>query len=86
MANLQERLLLYANGNANMNYNTMDEHGVRSRTITERKRKLARLDPDYEIERDILDARQNKKAASDAGMDMLLDAIKKKTKPKKGKA
>ena len=66
-----------------MNYNTMDEHGVGSRTITERKRRLARLDPDFEIERDILEARNNKKAKQDAGMDMLLDAIKKKNK--KGK-
>ena len=57
-----------------------------SRTITERKRKLARLDPDFEIERDILEARNNPKARQDAGMDMLLDAVKKKTKPKKGKA
>jgi len=65
---------------------TYDEDGRQSRTITERKRRLAELGPDFEIERDILDARQNKKAASDAGMDMLLDAIKKKTKKKKGKA
>ena len=56
-----------------------------TRTISERK-KLAQLGPDYEIEREILEARQNKKAKQDAGMDMLLDAIKKKTKPKKGKA
>ena len=41
---------------------------------------------DFEIERDILDARENKKARQDPGMDMLLDAIKKKTKKKKGKA
>jgi len=85
MASLQERLLPYANGNANMAM-TYDEDGRQSRTITERKRRLAQLGPDFEIERDILDARQNKKAASDAGMDMLLDAIKKKTKKKKGKA
>ena len=54
-----------------------------TRTISERKR-LAQLGPDYEIERDILEARQNKKAREDAGMDMLLDEIKKKKK--KGKA
>ena len=54
-----------------------------TRTISERK-KLAQLGPDYEIERDILEARQNKKAKQDAGMDMLLDEIKKKNK--KGKA
>ena len=57
--------------------------GKRTRTISERK-KLAQLGPDYEIERDILEARQNKKAKQDAGMDMLLDEIKKKNK--KGKA
>ena len=64
---------------------TYHEDGSQSRTITERKRRLAQLGPDFEIEREILDARQNKKAASDAGMDMLLDAVKKKTKKKKGK-
>ena len=63
--------------------NTYDEKGRVTRTISERK-KLAQLGPDYEIERDILEARQNKKAKQDAGMDMLLDAIKKKNK--KGKA
>ena len=62
---------------------TYDERGKVTRTISERK-KLAQLGPDYEIERDILEARQNKKAKQDAGMDMLLDAIKKKKK--KGKA
>ena len=65
---------------------TYDEDGRQSRTITERKRRLAQLGPDFEIERDILEARNNKKARQDAGMDMLLDAIKKKTKKKKGKA
>ena len=63
---------------------TYDEDGRQSRTITERKRRLAQLGPDFEIERDILEARNNKKAKQDAGMDMLLDAIKKKKK--KGKA
>jgi hypothetical protein len=63
---------------------TYDEDGRQSRTITERKRRLAQLGPDFEIERDILEARSNKKAKQDAGMDMLLDAIKKKKK--KGKA
>ena len=62
---------------------TYDERGKVTRTISERK-KLAQLGPDYEIERDILEARQNKKAKQDAGMDMLLDEIKKKKK--KGKA
>ena len=85
MASLQERLLPYANGNANMAI-TYDEDGRQSRTITERKRRLAQLGPDFEIEREILEARENKKARQDAGMDMLLDAIKKKTKNKKGKA
>ena len=85
MASLHVRLLPYANGNANMAM-TYDEDGRQSRTITERKRRLAQLGPDFEIEREILEARENKKARQDAGMDMLLDAIKKKTKNKKGKA
>ena len=55
---------------------TYDENGRQTRTISERKR-LAKLPDDLEIERDILEARQNKKAQQDAGMDMLLDAIKK---------
>ena len=83
MASLQERLLPYANGNANMAI-TYDENGRQSRTIKERKRRLAQLGPDFDRERDILEARNNKKARQDAGMDMLLDAIKKKKK--KGKA
>ena len=61
---------------------TYDENCRRTRTISERKR-LAQLPDDLEIERDILEARQNKKARQDAGMDMLLDEIKKKNK--KGK-
>ena len=65
----------YVNGNVNMAY-TEDEKGKRTRTISERK-KLAMLGPDYEIERDILEARQNKKAQQDAARDMLLDAIKR---------
>ena len=48
MASLQERLLPYANGNANMAI-TYDEDGRQSRTITERKRRLAQLGPDFEI-------------------------------------
>ena len=55
---------------------TYDEKGRMTRNISERKR-LAQLGPDYEIERDILEARQNKKARQDAAEDMLLDAIKK---------
>ena len=73
----------YANGNANMAI-TYNEDGSQSRTITERKRKLA--SQDFEIERDILDARQNKKAREDAGKDMLLDEIFNKKNKKKGKA
>ena len=57
--------------------------GKITNSISERKR-LAQLPDDLEIERDILEARENKKARQDAGMDMLLDAIKKKKK--KGKA
>ena len=58
-----------------------------TRTISERKRKLAALPDDLEIERDILEARQNKKARQDAGQDMLLDAIRKSggKRNKKGK-
>ena len=65
---------------------TYDENGRRTRTISERK-KLAQLGPDYEIERDILEARQNKKAQQDAAQDMLLDAIRKSggKRNKKGK-
>ena len=64
---------------------TYDEKGRMTRTISERKR-LAQLGPDYEIERDILEARQNKKAREDAGKDMLLDEIFNRKKRRKGKA
>ena len=57
-----------------------------TRTITERKRKLAELPDDLEIERNILDARSNKRAREDAGKDMLLDEIFNKKNIKKGKA
>ena len=57
--------------------------GKVTNSISERKR-LAQLGTDYEMDREILDARMNKKAREDAGKDMLLDAIKKKNK--KGKA
>ena len=63
---------------------TYDEKGRQTRTITERKM-LAKLGPDYEIERDILEARQNKKARQDAGEDMLLDEIFNRKKKKRGK-
>ena len=65
---------------------TYDEKGRMTRNISERKR-LAELRPDYEIERDILDARQNKKAQQDAAEDALLDAIRKSggKRNKKGK-
>ena len=53
---------------------TYDEKGRQTHTISERKR-LAQLGPDFEIERDILEARQNKKAQQDAAEDMLLDTI-----------
>ena len=56
-----------------------------TRTISERK-KLAQLGPDYEMDREILDARMNKKAREDAGKDMLLDEILNRNKNKKGKA
>ena len=64
---------------------TYDEKGRMTRNISERKR-LAQLGPDYEIERDILEARQNKKAREDAGRDMLMDEIFNRKKKKKGKA
>ena len=65
---------------------TYDENGRQTRTISERKR-LAQLGPDFEIERDILEARQNKKAQQDAAEDMLLDTIRKSggKRNKKGK-
>ena len=84
MASLHVRLLPFANGNANMAI-TYDENGRQTRTITERK-KLAQLGPDYEMDREILDARMNKKAREDAGKDMLLDEILNRKKNKKGKA
>ena len=64
---------------------TFDEKGRKTKTIPERIR-LAKIPDDLEIERDILEARQNKKAMEDAGRDMLLDEIKRKSKPKKGRA
>ena len=84
MASLHVRLLPFANGNANMAI-TYDENGRQTRTISERKR-LAQLGPDYEMDREILDARMNKKAREDAGKDMLLDEILNRKKNKKGKA
>ena len=64
---------------------TYDENGKQTRTISERK-KLAQLGPDYEMDREILDARMNKKAREDAVKDMLLDEILNRKKNKKGKA
>ena len=65
---------------------TYDEKGRMTRTISERKKRIANLGPDYEIERDILEARQNKKAREDAGRDMLMDEIFNRKKKKRGKA
>ena len=59
--------------------------GKVTNSISERKR-LAQLGPDYEMDREILDARMNKKAREDAGKDMLLDEIFNRKKNKKGKA
>ena len=56
---------------------TYDEDGTQTTSIAERKKRLAQLPEDFETEREILDARTNKKAQQDAGYDMLLDAIKK---------
>ena len=67
---------------AKLKYNTIDEFGKQTNSQGQR---LSQLPDDFEIERDILEARRNKKAMKDAGMDMLLDAVKKKTKSKKGK-
>ena len=71
-------------------YNTIGMDGVLSGSQLERKKQrkdqeLAKLPDDLEIERDILEARANKKAMEDAGRDMLLDEIKRKTKPRKGR-
>jgi hypothetical protein len=65
---------------AKLKYNTIDEFGKQTNSQGQR---LSQLPDNFEIERDILEARNNKKAKQDAGMDMLLDAIKKKNK--KGK-
>ena len=62
---------------------TYDENGRQTRTISERKR-FAQLGPDYEMDREILDARMNKKAREDAGKDMLLDEIFNRKKKKRG--
>ena len=64
---------------------TYDENGKQTRTISERN-KLAQLGPAYEMDREILDARMNKKAREDAGKDMLLDEILNRKKNKKGEA
>ena len=70
-----------------LRYNTIGMDGALSGSQLERKKqRLAQIPEDLEIERDILDARANKKAMEDAGRDMLLDEIKKKSKPKKGRA
>ena len=48
-------------------------------------KKAIAMGPDYEIERDILEARQNKKAREDAGRDMLLDEIFNTKNKKRGR-
>ncbi len=63
---------------------TFDEKGRKTRTIPERIR-LAKIPDDLEIERDILEARQNKKAREDAGKDMLLDEIFNTKNKKRGR-
>ena len=57
-----------------------------SKKIRKGSKKAIAMEPDYEIERDILEARQNKKAREDAGRDMLLDEIFNRKKKKRGKA
>ncbi len=57
-----------------------------SKKVRKGNKKAIAMEPDYEIERDILEARQNKKAREDAGRDMLLDEIFNRKKKKRGKA
>ena len=63
---------------------SFDEKGRKTRTIPERLR-LANIPDDLEIERDILEARQNKKAREAAGKDMLLDEIFNTKNKKRGR-
>ena len=63
-------------------FNTIGMDGVTSNSPLERK--LA-MSEDLEAEREILDARLNRQAQQDAGMDALLDAVKKSGKKKKRK-
>ena len=59
-------------------FNTIGMDGVMSNSQLQRKQqRLAAIPDDLEIERDILEARNNKKARQDAAEDMLLDAIRK---------
>ena len=63
---------------------TFDEKGRKTKTIPERIR-LAKIPDDLEIERDILEARNNKKARQDAAEDMLLDEIFNTKNKKRGR-
>ena len=54
------------------------------RPFDEQNTNLA-MGEDLEAEREILDARLNKQAQQDAGMDALLDAVKNSGKKKKKK-
>ena len=59
-------------------FNTIGMDGVMSNSQLQRKQqRLAAIPDDLEIERDILEARNSKKARQDAAEDMLLDAIRK---------
>ena len=66
-------------------FNTIDERGVTSNSQLERKQQKLAMGEDLESEREILDARLNRQAQQDAGMDVLLDAIKSSGKKKKRK-
>jgi hypothetical protein len=63
---------------------TYNEDG--SKKVRKGNKKAIAMGPDYEMDREHLEARMNKKAREDAGKDMLLDEIFNRKKKKKGKA
>ena len=66
-------------------FNTIGMDGVVSNSQLERKQQRLAMGEDIEAEKLILDARLNRQAQEDAGMDALLDAVKKSSKKKKRK-
>ena len=66
-------------------FNTIGMDGVASNSQLERKQQRLAMGEDIEAEKLILDARLNRQAQEDAGMDALLDAVKKSSKKKKRK-